>query len=310
MNQRRDGLPLDRGVFNISIDLELAWGIRDHLSAAALPGLRREREIVERLLALFADYDVSATWAVVGGLLALGSREASQVKCAGEWHDERLWYGADIVSVIRRASPVQEVGSHSFAHVIFDERKLSPEEAEIDVQKARERHAAGGLPFDVFVYPRNVVGFTRVLADNGIRVFRGSTPRWYMRLPGPLWKPAMLVDYLLAVTPPVVSPSTGGDGLVNIPDSMLLLGRNGVRRFVPAGNLVRMATAGLDRAATTHGIFHLWFHPANFAYQMDTQFAVVERILDHARMLREREVLRLLTMGEIAAVQVSRGEHG
>ena len=60
---------LDCGVFTISIDLELAWGIRDRFTPKALPSLQLEREIVQRLLSVFSRYGISATWAIVGHLL-------------------------------------------------------------------------------------------------------------------------------------------------------------------------------------------------------------------------------------------------
>jgi len=284
------GPALDTGVFVISIDVELAWGIRDHLSARALQGLDAERAIVERLLTLFRSYNVSATWAIVGGLLGADAWRTVQLP-PGLTLDPSQWHAADIVQRVREAVPQQEVGSHSFAHTIFDERTLSREEASADVLSARQAHAAAGLPFEAFVFPRNVVGFPSVLADNGVRVFRGATPRWYSMLPGPLFKPGMFLDYLLAATPPVLQPSIVAGGMVNVADSMLLLGRNGVRSLIPHGNLTRMGTNGL-------------------AHQMEAQFGVLDSVLRHASMLREKGALRFLTMGGLAETCVNGRAHG
>jgi hypothetical protein len=62
-----------KGIFNISIDAEVAWGQCDvFLTELHRMSLERERTIIQRLLALFATYDVRATWAVVGHLLLQG----------------------------------------------------------------------------------------------------------------------------------------------------------------------------------------------------------------------------------------------
>jgi hypothetical protein len=59
------------GTLIVSIDMELAWGICDKvLESDARAALQRERTIIQRLLALFADYEVRASWAIVGHLLA------------------------------------------------------------------------------------------------------------------------------------------------------------------------------------------------------------------------------------------------
>jgi hypothetical protein len=70
--------------------------------------------------------------------------------------------------------------------------------------------------------------------------------------------------------------------LIHIPKSMLLMGRNGPRRFVlPAVTRAKLR-AGLRRAQETAGIFHLWFHPSNFYFRRDEQFATLDWFLAHA----------------------------
>src|SRR5262245_44039861 len=71
---------LERGVFTISLDFELIWGTLDLFG----PGRFRracedERPAVVRLLELFAEYEVPATWCVLGHLF-LGSCEAGGCK--------------------------------------------------------------------------------------------------------------------------------------------------------------------------------------------------------------------------------------
>ena len=60
---------LDRGVAVISIDTELAWG-EAHRRGGDTAGhdYGAERPIIDQMLAMFARYELSATWAVVGHL--------------------------------------------------------------------------------------------------------------------------------------------------------------------------------------------------------------------------------------------------
>jgi hypothetical protein len=89
-------------------------------------------------------------------------------------------------------------------------------------------------------------------------------------------------------------------GLINVPDSMLLLGRNGPRRIVSARHLIRKAVAGLDRAADRRAVFHLRFHPSNFATRTNEQLQGLEAILRHADLLRRAGRLTILTLGDFA----------
>ena len=63
-------IEFDRGIFTISLDFELIWGVLDlpyYKSFLPLCAVERS-EIVGRLLELFATYDVSASWCTVGHL--------------------------------------------------------------------------------------------------------------------------------------------------------------------------------------------------------------------------------------------------
>jgi len=64
----------DRGTFVVSLDFELAWGTRGRPSADKVGRyLEGTRPAIDRMLQLFQQYEVSATWVMVGGLLLGGS---------------------------------------------------------------------------------------------------------------------------------------------------------------------------------------------------------------------------------------------
>jgi len=84
--------------------------------------------------------------------------------------------------------------------------------------------------------------------------------------------------------------------LVELPSSMLLMARNGLRRAIHPASIIGKARLGLRAARRTGGIFHLWFHPSNFYYEPDRQLATLEGIVAAAAAMRDRGQLEIRTM--------------
>src|SRR4051794_3707314 len=60
-------LSCQQGVFCVSLDFELYWGVRDKLSLVEYrDNLLGVRNAIPRMLALFQEYEIHATWATVG----------------------------------------------------------------------------------------------------------------------------------------------------------------------------------------------------------------------------------------------------
>jgi hypothetical protein len=285
------------GAFCFSIDLELAWGIWDRPS----PTYHRlcaekEREVVGALLALLASREIPATWAVVGRLLENDDEFPSPSRFG-----EKIWYGPDLVCAIRNASPRHDIGSHGFAHQYF--HNLDRGAIRADLQSARRVHQQHGLAFTSFVFPRNQVSHLDLLVEAGIQVFRSLDAGWHMnareRLGVLVGRAANLADKVLPIPPAVVRPRRH-PGLVELPSSMLLLGREGLRRMVCPEAIVLKATLGLRQAARDRKLFHLWCHPSNFYFDTEVQLEVFGRICDQAYAMRERGELEIRTMASFA----------
>jgi len=75
---------------------------------------------------------------------------------------------------------------------------------------------------------------------------------------------------------------------------------HGIRRLLPMRLRVLRALRGLNEAARCRRIFHLWFHPTNFAEQTEAMFGGLRRILVRAATLRQHGQLEILTMNQIA----------
>ncbi|WP_227354049.1 polysaccharide deacetylase family protein [Haladaptatus salinisoli] len=297
----------------LSLDAELAWGyhdlptVPDHVESA--------RTSWSRLLALFDEYNIPATWAVVGHLLldSCDGEHAGHATPAEDWFSrdpggvaERspLWFSDGIVDAIADAKANHEIGCHTFSHVEFGDERTSREVAVDETRASLEIADDAGYSLESFVFPRNNVGHRDVLAAYGFTCYRGTRPElWYDG--GRFESLAKVVDLTVSKTgPPLVEPEVDEYGLVNVPASMFLFGYEGRVRTITESvwddPLIRAAKRGIDRAADADdGIFHLWMHPNNFTEERD--FERLRAVLEHIAKRRDEARLQVRTMGSVAA---------
>jgi len=290
-------VPLTRGALTISIDLELLWGVWDvltpyHESRCA----GREREICTRLLELFDRHEIAVSWAIVGRLID-ESHGFDGLRGARE-----CWFAPEIIDAIRSARVPHEIGSHSHAHIDFG--RASVEAATKDLARAKQAHDAHGLEFRSFVFPRNHVGNLGALRDSGIAVYRSTDAgalRWFDDHVPRLRPLANLAEKAVPIAAPTVLPVAHEDGLIELPSSLLLLGRSGARRIVHPQVLRAKLRNSVARAADRRECFHLWFHPSNFYEGMETQLETLEVVLSEASRRRARGELDVRTMASFAS---------
>ncbi len=288
-----------KGKLVISIDLELAWGVWDKLTPAQLAAAEtEERPICDALLAMFERHRVPATWAMVAALLDAES-------AADRPGSKPAWYAPDIVERIAASKVGHEIGSHGGRHIYFN--AIDKAAAREDLDFARAIHRAHGLAFRSLVFPRNAVGHLDVLAQAGLTTYRGPDLQWFPVLAGParmVTRAANLADKLLPIPPRTGAPQ-GHNRLIELPGSMLLLGRNGLRRFaLPVVTRSKLAM-GLARAAESGGVFHFWFHPSNFYTRRQEQLDTIDWFLAHAAGAAGRGEIEIATMGDFAPAQAA-----
>ena len=312
-----------RPTFVLSLDTELVWGSFDICSPATFQARYPEiRTVIKGILDALVDHEMAATWAVVGHLFLDSCGRGPDGRAHPElarpdlrWHPgdwfaadpctdrarDPLWYGDDIVDLLLGAGVAQEIGSHSFAHIPFGDEGCTPEVVETDLTACTKLAAQRGLALRSFVFPRNSEGHHAALAEHGFVAYRGLDPTWFESFPGQASRAARLVDQAVPVPPPVSTPTETLPGLWNIPGSMLLIGRRGLRRVVPPAATVAKARAGMARAVREGKVFHLWFHPFNLAADRERSLAMFRAILAEAARLRDAGALEVRTMGDLAA---------
>lgn len=315
-------------MFLLSLDLELAWGASDlwGSGAARTPApspeilLRTRQVVIDALLRLFQAYQVPATWAIVGHLFLDHCETVDGVKhpdmprpthswFEGDWYardpasnveTDPIWYGRDIVKRIMMAEPAQEIGCHSFSHVIFGDDGCSEEVADAEVGKCVALAREMGIELRSFVFPRSRAGHHQVLSKHGFSCYRAPRAGWFDALDGRARRLARLTNDALALSPSCARVEKGPNGLWSIPASAYYRSAGGAGRLIPLRSRVDQCTKGIDRAVKTGGVFHLCLHPWNLAVETERLMGGLGRILEHAAAASQQGRLSLLSMDQLA----------
>jgi peptidoglycan/xylan/chitin deacetylase (PgdA/CDA1 family) len=319
------------GALVLSLDFELHWGVRDHTPADSpyRRNLLATREVVPRTLDLFESFGVAATWATVGMLFARTRADLERFRPrvlpsyadpslspydepVGEGEaDDPLHYAANLVERIA-ATPLQEVGTHTYGHYFTNEPGQTLESFRADLDTACAIAAARGVTLRSIVFPRNQVNpaYAEALRERGIVAYRGNPPSWMWRFEdreqslGWRQRGGRLADAYLNVG----GHGTVGweeiprpDGLADVRASRVVRPYSPRLRHLEPLRLRRMQAAVRD-AAERGRVAHLWWHPHNFGAHPDECLRFLRGVLEEYALCRDRHGMRSLSMSEAAAL--------
>ena len=325
------------GALVISLDFELHWG------QPTLPlsdrGIRarflRTRAVVRRLLGLFEECEIAATWATVGFLFAQSAEEIEEVRPrrlpayrqaglssfdvrVGTGEDDDPFHFAPSLVESIRCTPRQEIATHTFSHYYCLEEGQTKDDFAADLTAARAIAGRRGVQFRSIAFPRNQVNpaYRPVLIEHGITTYRGNPPgAWRAADSEESRAPARRVIRFIDSFAQWSSREGGGwdeipgkDGLANVRATSFL--RPFDRRLAPAEEIrFRRIRTTLERAARDGRIIHLWWHPHNFAAQPEYNLTFLRRILDVFATCREQLGMRSVSMSDAARIaSASRGD--
>ncbi|MEV8521962.1 polysaccharide deacetylase family protein [Dyella marensis] len=316
------------GIFTVSLDLELYWGVRDARSIASYESnLRGERDAIRGMLQLFDEHAVHATWATLGFLFYKDADELRrnlpevlpdyrrQQLSSYRYLQEHAWNTADdpyhfapeMVELIRDYDG-QEIGTHTFSHYYCLEDGQTLEAFRADLKAALAAARSHGIPIASLVFPRNQSNqeYLAVLDELGIACYRGNenaafyTPR-NQREQNLIVRASRLLDSYINLSGyhTYALEDCARSRPFNIPSSRFL--RPYSRSLAPLEGLRlrRIKRAMLD-AATGGRLFHLWWHPHNFGANTARNLACLAEVLGYYGYLRERFGMQSLNMGEVA----------
>lgn len=187
--------------------------------------------------------------------------------------NDPLWSGKDIINEIKRYEK-QEIASHSYSHEDF--YKIDKDKAFSEFSKNKAFS---------FVFPRNHIAYLDLLSKSGFKAFRGKDKSKY--------------ELLIPRVPPTEKVRINKK-LIEIPSSMYFVSARGYKKYIPFGLRFLKARLGINRAISQEEIFHIWFHPVDFADETQKLMREFEIILKYADGMRKEGKLEILTMREIA----------
>jgi peptidoglycan/xylan/chitin deacetylase (PgdA/CDA1 family) len=320
----------DFGALVISLDFELHWGVRDKCGPDGpyRENLLGARKAVPRILDLFEEFEIAATWATVGFLFAESRKEReafspslhphyaesrldAYAEITGENEDDDpLHYASSLISQISKR-PRQEVATHTFSHYYCQEPGDTREAFAADLSSAVAIAQSHGIQVRSIVFPRNQFrpGYEDVLKDAGIVCYRGNEPHW-MYQPRPRSQETLavraprLLDHYVPVSGSKVvkwSEILQSNGLCDVRSSMFLRPYSARRKSLESIRLRRI-TSGIRAAAEQPGIFHLWWHPHNFGVNTDENLDFLRNALEVFSRCRQSHGMQSLSMLDVASL--------
>jgi hypothetical protein len=317
------------GIFTISLDLELYWGVRDSRSFGDYEAnLCGERDAIRGILDLFETHDIHATWATLGFLFFKNIAELRQhlpsvlpdyrrqLLSSYRYIDEHTWGGddtyhfaPDTIELIRNCAG-QEIGTHTFAHYYCLEEGQTIESFRADLQAAVEIAKANGIATTSLVFPRNQgnPAYLRVLDELGIACYRGNESASFykprnQREQSSFVRAMRLLDAYINLSGynTYSLEKCARSRPFNISASRFLRPYSHSLASLESLRLHRIKRAMRD-AATGDRLFHLWWHPHNFGADVKHNLAFLQKILVYYGQLNQHYGMQSCNMGEIAAL--------
>ena len=184
---------MSKGIFTISLDFELFWGVRDHRTLESYgENIRNVHHVVPRLLELFSKYNVHCTWATVGFLFFNEKKEmisylpAERPTYEKKEYDpypyleqnelEKIYHFAPALIEQIKRTPGQEIGTHTFSHFYTLEKNTTIGQFQSDLRAAIAIAKEKGIEIKSIVFPRNQYSDEHIKAclEEGIKIYRGN----------------------------------------------------------------------------------------------------------------------------------------
>ena len=318
------------GQMMISLDFELFWGFLEEMQLEDYQeNVLGGRAAIPRLLKLFEQYGIHATWATVGFMFAKDYEEVSRYfpeeKPAYEKNgmspydyfakigekEAPCFFAPDLIRLVSEA-PGQEIGSHTFCHYYCREKGQTVEQFAADMAAAKKIAADHGYDVTSVILPRNQCEpeYTRVLRDLGFTAYRDEEDDWiHDKIKWfPLRRVFRLLDVYLPLTGQGVHKPRKEDGIWNFVGSGMFKPIRPALMFLE-GFKLRRIKARMRHAAKHDMVFHLWWHPHNIGAMTDENLKQLEEIFRYYQQLKREYGMESLNMGELSR-QLEEKEHG
>jgi peptidoglycan/xylan/chitin deacetylase (PgdA/CDA1 family) len=316
------------GIFTISLDFELHWGVFDKRDRLARKQCYENTlQLIPRMLDLFAKHDVHVTWATVGSLFAKNSEEWLSLKPAVEPAYENDVYSAykwakknslsnqyhwahfapeSIAAILKY--PGQELATHTFSHYYCMEPQTNPEAFAEDLRAAQNAAKKFGTEMVSLVFPRNQYNpeYLKTCYEAGIKAIRSNPNNWFWT-PIPNEGTSLMRKvfrtgdgYMQMGRRTSYSLSSIGlkpDEPIQLPASRLF--RSWHPKYAFSNTLrLRRILGELKTAAVKKECYHLWWHPENFGDFPEQNLQDLETVLKAYSHYKKQYGMQSWNMGE------------
>jgi peptidoglycan/xylan/chitin deacetylase (PgdA/CDA1 family) len=320
------------GTLIISLDFELHWGGFEKWPLEKYTRyFLNTREVIPRMLDLFARHNIHVTWASVGMLMHNSLSEAkSNYPVNKPTYDNKALSAYNYIettgiglgeqddpfhyapSLIKRiiATPNQELGTHTFAHFYCNEPGNTYDQFQEDLRAASRAARLHEQKLNSLVFPRNQFNdrYLKICWDEGIIAVRSNPKDWFWKIDSTQHESFWLrLNRGLDAYYPV-----GQDNSYTLDEVKVT---RGIPVCLPASRLLRpymrketvLRNAKLNRirheltsAAKRSAVYHLWWHPHNFGWYPEENLHDLERILEFFSAMRDAYGMQSLSMQEVA----------
>lgn len=320
----------NKGLFVISLDLELLWGVWDVTSKDApySENIKGVKEVIPALLKIFDAYQVKATFATVGFLFAKNKEELlaslpahkpaysnngynvyeNEISSIGnDERDDPLHFGYPLLQQVIN-SP-HEIGTHTHSHYYCLEDGQDAISFEADLQAANKIAKEKNIQLESFVFPRNQVNneYLPILLSNGIKTYRGNPTSWIYK---PRHFAAEVFFIRLCRLLDAYLPLSGMNGhiITDEPGKPVNIAASRFMKpwFKPLSWLEPLRIYRIKQemtyAAKNNKLYHLWWHPHNFGKNLEKNMSNLNSILLHFQYLNRKYNFSSCSMNEAAAI--------
>lgn len=304
---------MENGKLVLSLDFELLWGIFDKVDPEeSKEYFERTRGLIPKILALFKKHEISCTWAVVGMLFnrdweeweqnipenlpSYRNRELDPYEFGKSVREKGLVHTCFAPELIEQIinTPGQEIATHTYSHYYCSEPGQTTTEFKKDIEKAIAIAKGYGIVIRSLVFPRNQLNesYLSVCRELGIKSVRSNPSDWYWQeteQPSLLKKIFRTGDAYLGVNNKSYSFSEMQKNY-EVP-----LQQKASRLLRPCSHhgllndlRLRRIKSEMTSAARNREVYHLWWHPHNFARNPEQSLAELEQLLDHYLFLKRK----------------------
>jgi len=319
-----------KGKFVISLDFELLWGVRDVVSVEDYgKNILAVQQIMPKMLDMFTDYDVKATFATVGFLFASSKEEileySPEIKpqyknpnlspynghfdlMKDTESQDKYHYASNEVALMKKY-PEQEIATHTFSHYYCNEEGQTVDDFRRDIEAAVAIAKKSGVVLKSLVFPRNMFNkdYIKVCEENGIITYRGNERVWFHNPDGSTGLKEMSKRAFRLINSYVniaghhcyTEEKIAKKRPYDIPGSRFLRPYSKRLKMLEGLRKKRILNS-MTYAAKNSLLFHLWWHPHNFGQNQDENFTFLKDILEHYKKLNKTYGFSSITMGALA----------